>query len=90
MNDKMLKLYVSAQTRAIGFKNSLSKHIRSEDDGSFLTENLGVVAITVALIALVLVGFTAIIGNSNGTSGDGVLGTLTTRITDFFSGTSGI
>ena len=90
MRNAMLQIYVKTQTevrmKATSVMERFRSRLKTEDEGSFLTENLGVVAITVALIAIVLIGFTAIIGETDGTGGTGVLGTMTTRITDFFNG----
>lgn len=89
MKECLLKGYVRVQTTVAMAKQSMQDIISGkvkEDEGSFLTENLGVVAITIALVAAVLIGMNAIIGTSAG-AGTGVLGTLKTRITNFFTGT---
>lgn len=89
MKDHILKSYVKIQTTVAMAKQTMQDIISGkckEDEGSFLTENLGVVAITIALVAAVLIGMNTIIGGTGG-GGTGVLGTLQTRITNFFTGT---
>ena len=89
MKEHILKSYVKIQTTVEMAKQSMQDIISgkvNEDEGSFLTENLGVVAITIALVAAVLIGMNTIIGGTGG-GGTGVLGTLQTRITNFFTGT---
>lgn len=89
MKNYLFKGYVMVQTSVSMAKQSMQDIISGkikEDEGSFLTENLGVVAITIALVAAVLIGMNTIIGGTGG-GGTGVLGTLQTRITNMFAGT---
>ena len=85
MQDNVSRIYARAQMSIGVVKERCLNFFRSEDEGSFLTENLGVVAITIALVAIILAGMIVIIGTA-GSGGSGILGTLTTRITDFFTG----
>lgn len=83
MKDQMLKLYVSGKIAVQEKVDAAVAKLSKKDAGSFLTENLGVVAITVALIAIVLGGMITIIGTAET---GGVLKSISERITDFFSG----
>jgi len=84
----MLKLYVSGKIAVQEKVDAVVEKLNKKDEGSFLTENLGVVAITIALIAIVLGGMITVIGSAGtgGTGGAGVLGSISEKITLFFGG----
>lgn len=87
LRNMVLKKTVAMQLKCSECKEKVKKafFLKEEivDEGSFLTENATIVAITVAIAAVVMIGMLAIMGTADTT---GILATLKARLTSFFTG----
>lgn len=81
---KTVAIQIKGREYGEKFKSAFFPKEEKLDEGSFLTENATIVAITVAIAAVLLIGMLAIMGTDK-TDGT-VLGTISKRITAFFTG----